>query len=128
MMIKEILSDPVFQYYMKVLIIIIIVIILLIRHRIKRKRFERLCRISTEPIYRYIYEFEIGLANGELISIIAYSDYKNHNCESFKRYYGNIRHDGLDYNLWHNGAEIKIIRNHISFERIKIIGENDYGS
>ncbi len=127
-MIKEILSDRVFQYYMKVLVIFIIIVILLIRHRIKRKRFRKLCRISTKPIYKYIYGFEIGLSNGEVIKIVAYSDYKDHSCESFKRYYGNIHKEGRYYNLWHNGGSFQIMEEHISFERIQIIGENDYGS
>ena len=30
--------------------------------------------------------------------------------------------------IWHNGGSFQIMEEHISFERIQIIGENDYGS
>lgn len=94
---------------------------------IKLRRHKRLCRVSPEDIYKYLYELEIGLSNGDVIKVMAYSDYKYHSCESFIKNYKGIYDESLYYSLWHNGGRIKIIKKHISFERIKIIGERENG-
>ena len=106
-----------FWYILKKLIkpALVILIIGLILHNNKKRKFRR---ISSQDIYKYLYQYEIGLSNGDTLRLQGSSDYENHNRESFLRYYCNIQENPLNYVVNLNGEDITINKKQISFEKI----------
>lgn len=100
------------------LILVILIIIYVVRKVRRRKKINKLCKMSFDDIYEHLYKLEIGLTNGEVIELFASSDYDNHSCESFIKYCGAFTEDYTTYWLNYDGTNIKIIKEHISFERI----------
>lgn len=106
-----------FEYYLDKLMIpaILLLFIGLILHG-KKKR--KLRRISSQDIYKYLYQYEIGLSNGDVLRLQGSSDYDKHDRDSFIEYYAYIHRNPLDYVIDYNGEHITINKNQISFEKI----------
>lgn len=106
-----------FWYILKKLIkpALVLLIIGLILHSNKKRKLRR---ISSQDIYKYLYQYEIGLSNGDILKLQGSSDYENHNRESFLRYYCNIQENPLNYVVNLNGEDITINKKQISFEKI----------
>lgn len=99
-------------------ILAVLITIYIVRKIIHIKKINKLCRMSFDNIYEHLYKLEIGLANGEIIELFATSDYDNHSCESFIKHCGAFTENYTTYWLDYEGANITIIKDHISFERI----------
>lgn len=106
-----------FWYILKKLIkpALVILIIGLILHSNKKRKIRR---ISSRDIYKYLYQYEIGLSNGDTLRLQGSSDYDKHNRESFLRYHFNIQENPLNYVINLNGEDITINKKQISFEKI----------
>lgn len=106
-----------FWYILKKLIkpaLILLILGLILQSKKKRK----LRRISPRNIYKYLYQYEIGLSNGDTLRLQGSSDYDKHNRESFLRYYCNIQENPLNYVVNLNGEDITINKKQISYEKI----------
>lgn len=106
-----------FWYILKKLIkpALVLLIIGLILHSNKKRKLHR---ISSQDIYKYLYQYEIGLSNGDVLRLQGSSDYENHNRESFLRYYCNIQENPLNYVVNLNGENITINKKQIFYEKI----------
>ena len=106
-----------FWYILKKLIkpALVLLIIGLILHSNKKRKLRS---ISSQDIYKYLYQYEIGLSNGDTLELQGSSDYDKHNRESFLRYYCNIQENPLNYVVNLNGEDITINKKQISFEKI----------
>lgn len=93
-------------------------VLLIIGYFLHSNKKRKLHRISSQDIYKYLYQYEIGLSNGDILKLQGSSDYENHNRESFLRYYCNIQENALNYVVNLNGEDITINKKQISFEKI----------
>ena len=101
-----------FEYYLDKLMIPAI-LIFVIGLAVRSKRINKHRSISSRDIYKYLYQYEIGL-----LRLQGSSDYDKHNRESFLRYYCNIQKNPLNYVVNLNRENITINKNQISFEKI----------
>lgn len=92
--------------------------LLIIGYFMHSNKKRKLHRISSQDIYKYLYQYEIGLSNGDVLKLQGSSDYDKHNNESFLRYYCNIQEKPLNYIVNLNGEYITINKMQISFEKI----------
>lgn len=106
-----------FEYYLDKLMIPAI-LLLVIGLVVRSKRINKHRSISSQDIYKYLYQYEIGLSNGDTLRLQGSSDYDKHNRESFLRYYYNIQENPLNYVVNLNGENITINKKQISFEKI----------
>ena len=83
-----------FEYYLDKLMIPAI-LLLVIGLVVRSKRINKHRSISSQDIYKYLYQYEIGLSNGDTLRLQGSSDYDKHNRESFLRYYYNIQENPL---------------------------------
>lgn len=105
------------EYYLDKLMIPAI-LLFVIGVVVRSKRINKHRSISSRDIYKYLYQYEIGLSNGDVLRLQGSSDYDKHNRESFLRYYYNIQKNPLNYVVNLNGENITINKNQISFEKI----------
>lgn len=92
--------------------------LLIIGYFLHSNKKRKLHRISSQDIYKYLYQYEIGLSNGDILKLQGSSDYDKHNRESFLMYYCNIQENPLNYVVNLNGEDITINKKQISFEKI----------